>query len=224
MRTYIGIISVVLEALAGLVNRQCIQYVHAGRLWETALTWAEMGRSTWPSYAINARGGVVVNGDYIGAKFPGFAGLLARIELFEDHGFQTHQNPLLGEFWDKIKLAELMMLDSWLAICGRAPEIVDGKCAVLWNMPALTQFLLDDSRKDFEAIDRSVNEGGLQLVQDLTVDLMDLLNGERLAKAEQIFTLGAMLRTAKAGVCVVIGPDTSTIHDILWHDIRVWLA
>ena len=91
-------------------------------------------------------------------------------------------------------------------------------------MPALIQFLLDDFRKDFEAIDRSANEGGLQLIQDVTANLMDLLNSERLSKSEQIFTLGAMPRTAMAGVCVALGPDTSIIDDILWHDVRVWLA
>lgn len=53
---------------------------------------------------------------------------------------------------------------------------------------------------------------------------MHLLNNERLSEAEQILKLGAMLRTAKAGVCVAIGPDTSTTDNVLWHGVRGWLA
>ena len=217
----IRIVSVVLEALSGLVENECLHYTSDERLWESALTWAENGHSTWPSYAINARGGVVVNGAYTSATFLGFADPIARIELFKDDRFGDLP---AGEFWDMVRLAELMMLDSWLSICGRAPEIIDGKSSLLRNMPALIQYLLDDFDTDFKSIDRSANEGGLQLIKDVAASLMDCLNDEKLSEAEQIFTLGAMLRTAKAGVCVAVGPYTRAIEDILFHDIRVWLV
>lgn len=96
MRNCITQISVVLEALSARVDKKYLYYVSDHRLWEPALTWAKEGHSTWPSYAINARGGVVVNGDYIGAKLLGFANPIARIELFQNHTFQTDPNPLLG--------------------------------------------------------------------------------------------------------------------------------
>ena len=110
-RSRIALISVVLEALAR-IDEKCLYYVSHDHRWEAARSWAEEGRSTWPSYAVNARGGIVVNGNYIGAKLPGFADPIARIELFQDHGFQTDQRPLLGRNWDEIRVTELMMLDS----------------------------------------------------------------------------------------------------------------
>ena len=224
MSQCVGIVFVVLEALSGLVDKQCLHYISDERLWESALTWAGNGHSTWPSYAINARGGVVVNGAYTGATFLGFADPIARIELFKDDRLQTEGDLSAGEFWETVRLAELMMLDSWLSICGRAPEIIDGKSSLLRNMPALIQYLLDEFLEDFESIDRSANEGGLQLIQEVAANLMDRLNDEKLSEAEQIFTLGAMLRTAKAGLCVAVGPNTRAVEKILFHDIRVWLA
>lgn len=116
------------------------------------------------------------------------------------------------------------MLDSWLSICGRAPEIVDGKSSLLRNMPALVQYVIDEFYKDFDTIDRSANEGGLQSIQDVAGDLMDFLVDQGLSEAEQIFTLGALLRTAKMEICIALGPATHEISDILLHDIRVWLA
>ena len=83
---------------------------------------------------------------------------------------------------------------------------------------------MDEFYFDFKTIDRSANEGGLQLIQDVAADLMDFLVDEDLSEAEQIFTLGALLRTAKMEVCVALGPDTLAIIDILGDDIWVWLA
>ena len=79
------------------------------------------------------------------------------------------------------------------------------KLRISWSI----QLLLDEFEEDVEAINRSANEGEIWFVQDLTANFIHFLNSERLSKAEQIFTLGARLRTAKAGVCVAIGPDTS---------------
>ena len=217
-------ISVVLEALSARFDKKLLFYVPDDRLWEPALNWAREGHSTWPSYAVNARGGVVVDGDYIGAKLPGFARPIARIELFQDYSFQSNQSPLRGDLWDQIRLAELMMLDSWLSICGRAPEIVDGKSSLLRNMPALIEHVMLEFYEDFKSIDRSANEGGFQLIQDVARDLMDFLADEGLSQAEQLFTLGALLRTCKMDVCIILGPDTIEVMDILSRDIRVWLV
>ena len=53
---------------------------------------------------------------------------------------------------------------------------------------------------------------------------METLDNERLSAAEKVFTLVAMLRTAKVGSCIVTGPDTSQLFDILDTDQRVWLV
>ena len=214
VRSCIALISVVLEALSARIDKKYLYYVSDHRRWKPALTWAREGRSTWPSYAANARGGIVVTGNYIGAKVPGFADPIARIERFQDHDFQADQNPLRGDFWDDIRLAELMGLDSWLSICGRASEIVDGKSSLLRKMPALIEHLMEEFYADLETIDRSANEGGLQLIRDVAADLMDFLVDEDLSQAEQIFTLGALLRTTKMDVCIALGPATDEISDM----------
>ena len=225
IRFAIAQISVVLEALSALVdNKECLFYVPNEHFWEPALNWAREGRSTWPSYAVNARGGVVVDGDYIGATLPGFARPIARMELFRDHRFQSNPSPPLGDVWDQIRLAELMMLDSWLSICGRLPEIVEGKASLLRKMPALIEHVMLEFYEDFESIDRSADEGGFQLIRDVARDLMDFLADEGLSPAEQLFTLGALLRTGKMDVCIVLGPDTYEVVDIFSHDVRVWLV
>ena len=83
----IGIISVVLEKLGHLHEQRCIHYYTRQQDWSSALNWARKGFSTWPSYARNARGGVVVEGSYVGVTFPGFATLLPRVVLCEEPCF-----------------------------------------------------------------------------------------------------------------------------------------
>ena len=73
-------------------------------------------------------------------------------------------------------------------------------------MPALVQFLVDEFEVDFEYIDRLAHDGGLQLIQEMKHNLMDVLNDERLPEAEQVFALVAMPRMAKAGICAALGP------------------
>ncbi|KAL8777587.1 MAG: hypothetical protein Q9213_007795 [Squamulea squamosa] len=97
----------------------------------------------------------------------------------------------------EVNLAELMLLDSWLSICGRQPEIIDGKSSMLRNMPNVIQSIFDDLEEDYELVDRSANDGGLQKIRDVAAKLLEILADERLSPAEQIYTLVAMLRTAK---------------------------
>ena len=218
-----GSISVALEAIQSIVSDSCLQFIDSYRL-KGALDWANSGGSTWPSYVVNARGGVVVQGKYISAKFPGFAKPIARIELASNQTWQTDPYPMMDIKEEQIRVAELMHIDSWLSIGSRAPEIVDGKSELLRNLPALLQYLLVEFQDDFASITRSANEGGLQMIQEVTETLKDALDDERLSTAEQIFTLVAMLRTVKVGKCVKMGPDTSLIQDSLDNDIRVWLV
>ncbi|KAL8978585.1 MAG: hypothetical protein Q9205_005861 [Flavoplaca limonia] len=208
-----GAFSAILEALSTRLNKRNLQYICPSGEVEEVLEWASGGRSTWPMYAINARGGVIVQEDKTKFKFPGFASKIAAVKLLHDHRWQVERYMELTQN-DK-KLAELMMLDSWLSICGREPEILDGASDLRRNMPLLIQFIFEQFGTRFEDLDRTTNEAR---------SLLATFDAERLSAAEQIFTIVAMLRTAKVGSCIASGPKTLAIADVLATDTRVWLV
>ncbi|KAL8837408.1 MAG: hypothetical protein Q9176_005714 [Flavoplaca citrina] len=136
-----GAFSAILEALSTRLNKRNLQYISPSGEVEEVLEWASGGRSTWPMYAINARGGVIVQEDKTKFKFPGFASKIAAVKLLHDHRWQVERYMELTQ--NDEKLAELMMLDSWLSICGREPEILDGASDLRRNMPLLIQFIFE---------------------------------------------------------------------------------
>ena len=218
-----GATSATLEALTGLLATRNLQYVsesnEVAKICESAL---DGGRSTWPVYAINARGGVVVEEDDATFEYPGLMSNLPAVKLLKDYHWQTesYAKTTLIEW----QLADLMMLDTWLSICGREPEILDGDSDLIHNMPLLIQFLFEVFENRFEEFDRSANQGGLQQTQKVARSLVETLDNERLSAAEKVFTLVAMLRTTKVGSCIANGPSTRQLLDILDTDQRVWLV
>ena len=219
-----GTISVVLEALLGYLNNRNLQSVSKEHELEDFLKWALLGQSTWPIYATNARGGIVVEAHYAKVEFSGFASSMAAVKLLYDYQWQTTDYGLPGSALEEHKTAELMMLDSWLSICGRQPEIFSGRSSLLHKMPNILESLEYRFWEAFSKLDRTASEGGLQHIQQEVRTLEEFLARKRLSEAEQIFTLVAMLRTAKVAVCVSFGPDTSQIDGILESDARVWLV
>ena len=147
-----------LEALTGLLATRNLQYVsesnEVAKICESAL---DGGRSTWPVYAINARGGVVVEEDDATFEYPGLMSNLPAVKLLKDYHWQTesYAKTTLIEW----QLADLMMLDTWLSICGREPEILDGDSDLIHNTPLLIQFLFEVFENRFRKFDRSANEG-----------------------------------------------------------------
>ena len=101
-------------------------------------------------------------------------------------------------------MGELKMQDAWLCFCGGSPESSDGKSDILHNMPSLIQNLTKELGDDFRAINHLVNAGGLHLIQKVKNKLMGVLKDKKLSKAEQLFTLVAMLRAAKAGMYIIL--------------------
>jgi hypothetical protein len=77
---------------------------------------------------------------------------------------------------------------------------------------------------EFSNLDRTSNNGGLQMIQTIAQALLQTLIEENLSEAERLFANVALLRTAKVGLCVVRGPDTAKLRDVLKHDIQVYLA
>ncbi|KAI4256933.1 MAG: hypothetical protein L6R42_005950 [Xanthoria sp. 1 TBL-2021] len=219
-----GAISAVLEALSGHLNTRNLQFVSEEHELRDFLQWASAGRSTWPIYAINARGGVFVQAHYAKVEFSGFTSSMAAVKLLHNYQWQIEEYTRLRSEVEVYKTAELMMLDSWLSICGRQPEILNGKSSLLHDMPSLLQFLQDLFEEAFEKLDRTASDGGLQHIQQVARSLVETLALKALSQAEQLFTLVAMLRTAKVDACVSTGPSTWKIDGIFERDTRVWLV
>ncbi|KAL9634773.1 MAG: hypothetical protein Q9204_002866 [Flavoplaca sp. TL-2023a] len=217
-----GALSAILEALSARLDKRNLQYIPRYGEVEEVLEWASGGRSTWPMYAMNARGGVIVQENKTKFRFQGFASKIAAVKLLHNYTWQVERytEPTQADE----KLAELMMLDSWLSICGREPEILNGASDLRHNMPLLIGFMFDEFAARFENLDRTANEGGLQRIQSVARSLLATLDDERLSAAEQNFTIVAMLRTAKVGSCIANGPNTWHIRNILNTDTRVWLV
>ena len=224
IRSCRGTISVVLEALSGYLDTRNLQFVSKEHELEDFLKWALLGQSTWPIYANNARGGVVVQAHYTKVEFSDFASSMAAVKLLYDHRWQTTEYTLPGSALEEYKTTELMMLDSWLSICGQQPEIRNGRSSLLSKMLSILESVENEFSRAFVRLDRTASEGGLQDIQQEVRDLVEFLALKELSKAEQLFTLVAMLRTAKVAICVAAGPWTYPIKSTLKSDARVWLV
>ncbi|KAL8666379.1 MAG: hypothetical protein Q9168_007489 [Polycauliona sp. 1 TL-2023] len=219
-----GAVSTVLEALSSLLNTEALQYVsgHRDASYDGAFGYKLQGKSTWPIYAINARDGHCLQEDLPEAEMPGMALKMPAIRLLYNYGWQTEKYTNRGD--EESKVTELMMMDSWLSVCGRRSEITNGDSDLRRNMPQLVQFLFEEFMEDFESLHLSANEGGLQYIRPVAQRLSQRLAAEKLSPAEQLFALVAMLRTAKVALCICMGPNTYIVGDIIKTDIRVWLV
>jgi len=222
--TCFGTIAIMLEALSHFTNVSTLQYVERLPHCES---WIFEGKSTYPCYAINARGGMIVKADYKCAKFNALMTKIPPIQLLHPdpskrhpgHAHRTNSTSVIVD-----SLAELMSLDSWLSFCGRLPEICNGRNNLLQKMPALVQKLMTDFEYEFGNIDRSAAEGGLQLIKEMAHLVLDELGRLMLEEGERLFTIVAVLRAAKMALCVVQGPRTEMLRDILLRDVQVYLV
>ena len=219
----IGATQVILHALLGLTNDKVIRYV-AEEATRQYLAWADRENPTFPAYAINARNGVVVTGQYGQVKVPAFAQKIPPLELHYSYEHQVSDSWVKDAKSSRARTAELMAIDSWLSICGRTPEIVTGRGNLLRKTPALVQFVMDEYGDDFEELQLSATEGGLQVVQNVTGNIMDTLEDQRLSEAEQIYCLVAMLRAVKVARSIIQGVDTRLVDDIILKDAQVYFV
>jgi hypothetical protein len=109
-------------------------------------------------------------------------------------------------------------------MAGRTPEIDDGPANLLRTAPALILKLMYEFGRESESLDLYANEGGLQVVQDLSNELMDALWDEHFTEAEQLFVLVALLRTAEVAQCIYLGPSTKAVGGLLQTDLLVYLV
>jgi hypothetical protein len=218
----LGTTAVILEALLGLTDDLSLQYspVHQEGTW----SWLMEGKTTFPPYARNARGGVIVGGSYEAVSFKAFEQKLPPIQLLHCYDYQVSKVPRVDDVSVLGRQLELMAIDSWLSAAGRSSEIMDGAANLLRTTPALVGKLTQEFGYDFGGLDFTATEGGLQVIQGIVGELMDTFEEEALSEAEQIFVLVSLLRTAKVALCISLGPSTEQVREYLATDIQVFMV
>lgn len=236
-----GCVTVVLEALLGFLGSEYVVYASSQNLntidsfYVTAVWMCERyfsegeGREesynhSYPAYAHNARGGVIAAGRYVGCRIISFPfRVVPVLELAHSYNWQVNDRPR-----DRTEVeeqnVELMRIDSWLSYVGRLDEISEGPHRLLRQTPALVHLLMEGFEIDFQNIDLSAKEGGLQDIQGLAANVMDFLTDEELTEAEQLYVLVALLRSVKVAQCVWAGSDTANLKDILRKDVQAHLV
>ncbi|KAL8826195.1 MAG: hypothetical protein Q9191_003954 [Dirinaria sp. TL-2023a] len=217
----LGAMSVVLKVLETFTTKANMKYVESQPRYRR---WHGDGKSTYPSYAHNSRGGIVVSGVYEPVRFSAFEHPIAAIELLHSYDHQVSRSPFLTTESVVDSIGELMGLDSWLSMAGRLPEIELGPSDLLRTLPTLIQQLMTDFDLEFSSLDRTSKDGGLRIIQTIAAGLLQTFTEQNLSEAEQLFTSIALLRAAKVGLCIARGPDTSKLRDVLRHDVQVYLA
>lgn len=217
----LGAIKTMLEVLPHFTGQ--VRYVESLPQYED---WVRQGRSTHPSYAINAMGGIIVSGKYSRVPFDSLRTRIPPIQLLRSYDYQVNQPASMYGTASSVRerLGELMALDSWLAFCGRLPEICDGGNNLLRRMPALIQKIMHDFDYAFRTLDRTATEGGFQIIKEMAMIVLGELDRQHLSDAEQLFTTMAMLRSAKMALYVIQGPSTVKLRDILLNDVQVHLV
>ncbi len=224
----VGAVTVILEALLGFLDQTSLIYTdqNYSSLSSCRQTTHFMfgGFATYPAYALNGRGGVIASGTYTGVRIPAFQTIIPAVELLYSYDWQVDARLRDPVRFCEEQNVELMRLDSWLSYVGRTREILDGRHKLLKQTPALVAEIFEDFILDFQNIDLSANEGGLQDIQSLVANVMDFLADEELSDAEQLYVLVALLRTVKACQCILAGPSTAQMRDILLMDVQVHLV
>ncbi|KAI1750324.1 hypothetical protein F4782DRAFT_509956 [Xylaria castorea] len=224
-----GAVTVILEALLGFLDEGtslCYTSSHyaARHSYEQTADWMLQGNFTCPAYGQNARGGVIATGRYRGTHIPCFESMIPVLELLRSYHWQVdsdlHDQSDNGEEQN----VELMRLDAWLSYVGRVPEIAEGPHNLLRQTPALVHLLIEEFEIDFQNIDLSAREGGLQDIQGLAENVMDFLTDEELTQPEQLYVLVALLRGVKVAQCVLAGSNTTEVMDILLKDVQAHLV
>ncbi|KAI0483459.1 hypothetical protein F4859DRAFT_399733 [Xylaria cf. heliscus] len=225
-----GAVTMVLEALLGFLDEGFSLCYTGGPnyvirfSYETTANWLSYNKFTWPAYGQNARGGVIAAGTYRGVRVKCFETMVPALELLHSYAWQVDSNlHERSENGEELNV-ELVRIDSWLSYVGRLPEITEGPHDLLRQTPALVHLLMDEFEIDFQNIDLSASEGGLQDIQGLTANVMDFLTDEELTQPEQLYVLVALLRGVKAAQCVLAGSDTGPVLDILLKDVQAHLV
>ena len=217
----IGAISVLLKVLKNLASTSNLRYV---ALQGYCQAWIDAGKSTYPSYAHDANGGVVASGIYELVDSESFASQVPVIELLHSYQHQVNRTYFHSTQSVRENLGELVGLDCWLSICGRMPEISKGSANLVRTLPSFIQRTMTEFELEFSSLDRTSHGGGRRLIETISGSLIQSFIEHHLSTTEQLFTSVAMLRTVKFALCVARGTDTSRLRDVLLHDVQVYMA
>jgi hypothetical protein len=224
----VGAVTVILEALLGFLDETSLIYTNDRPLsflsFQNTAEWMFRGSTTYPAYALNARGGVIAEGIYPGVRIPAFRTVIPAVELLYSYEWQVSPDLRDPVRFCEEQNVELMRLDTWLSYVGRTQEISAGRNKLLKQTAALIVLVVGEFEIDFQNIDLSASEGGLQDIQGLAANVMDFLADEELSDAEQLYILIALLRTVKVCQCVLAGPKTREMRDILLQDVQAHLV
>lgn len=172
--------------------------------------WMRAGNTTFPTYAYDAQGGVVCEGNFTTVSSPFYP---VPIPAFELVGMPSPTTPDEQPHLDlERRLVELMRMDAWLSIVGGLRVIRDGPNKLLWQAPSLVQALMLEFEQDF--LDP-------YLSRDVADDVFDWLRDWGLAEAEALYAVVASLRTVKVAQCVLLGSDTTMLAEIFERDVQV---
>lgn len=224
---------VMLQALLGFTNAQSLRYVDGYKL--PNREWLKSGKSTFPPYAHNARNGVVIGGIYEPINFRVvepttdsgsqlFREPLPPIELLHSYEYQVNDNTKRDDTTIIDKQLELTSLDSWLSLAGRTLEIANGGFELTRTTPALVSEVFWDWQPQLQTLDGTASDGGLQDIQLMTDLFIQTYLNRNMSKAELLFLIVAIIRTAKVAIYITLGPSTAQVQDELKSNIPVYLV
>lgn len=194
------------------------------------IEWMRQSRPTYPAYAHKADGGIVCAGSFApyepstGCAI--FAGRIPAVSLLDSYTHQVNDVGKRSKAHCKRRFVELMRLDAWLSIVGRMDEIRLGRNDLREYTPAIVQGLINHFGRDFEYLYASSKNYklGRKITRLLARELMSFVESRRSSEVEALYVVVAALRTAKVGICVMTGSDTSLLWEIFEKDVLVHLV
>jgi hypothetical protein len=224
-----GSLIVFLEAVLSFFPHPSIRYVKGGwgiiqsertaSFLQTA-RWMQANESSYPSYASNARGGVIADGTYFLTKISAFKRPVPTLDLLYSYEWQVDAGACDDDIRTNDLTLEIVRLDAWLSYVGRLPEITNSRHNLLVKTPVMVKMIYDDLGNDFISMEETASEGGLQEIQLIAAVLIDFLTLEQLTEAEQLFVIVAGIRTAKVCECIARGQDTTHLTDFFCSDMQ----
>jgi hypothetical protein len=223
-----GSLIVFLEAVLSFFPHPSIRYVGSGWGMQSERTssflqtahWMRSNLSSYPSYASNARGGVIADGTYFLTQINAFKLPVPTLDLLYSYEWQVDASACDDDIRTNDLTLEIVRLDAWLSYVGRMPEITNSRHNLLVKTPVMVKMIYDDLGSDFISMEETASEGGLQDIQLIAAVLIDFLTLEQLAEAEQLFVIVAGIRTAKVCECIARGQNTTYLRKFFYSDMQ----
>lgn len=112
-----------------------------------------------------------------------------------------------------------MAIDVWLHVVSKTVPIHAGRKQILARVPQMVQELFAEYGASFE----TVTLGTRTALDSCARDLVTTLRGMDVSNAEKMYLLVAVLRTAKVGLCIGLGNDSTPLLGIIEKDVQAHL-